>query len=101
MVARELAVLLPPGAGPEGPVGFVSGAIDLVYADPGTGALVIADYKTDDVATDAEVAERARAYAPQGEAYARALREALGLPAPPRFELWFVKSGRVVAAPGA
>ncbi len=99
VVARELPVLLPCGDGPGEPVGFVAGAIDLVYRDPDGAGLVIADYKTDDVGTDDEVARRALAYRPQGEAYRRALREALGLQEPPGFELWFLLAGRIVALP--
>jgi ATP-dependent exoDNAse (exonuclease V) beta subunit len=74
-------------------VGFVAGAIDLVHRDPATGELVVVDYKTDRVETDAEIAGRARSYAAQGAEYQRALREALGLDAPPRFELWFLHAG--------
>lgn len=95
VVARELPVLLPPGDGPDAPVGFVSGTIDLVYRDPATGALVIADYKTDEVATDLDVAGRVAAYARQGATYRRALTEALNLDAEPRFELWFLYPGRI------
>ena len=97
IVARELPVLLPPGDDPGAPVGFVAGTIDVVYRDPSSGELVIADYKTDDVQGDAEVAARAALYASQGAVYQRALQEALGLPAPPRFELWFVQADRIVA----
>ncbi|HYH44503.1 MAG TPA: UvrD-helicase domain-containing protein [Thermoanaerobaculia bacterium] len=103
IVARELPVLLPPAAPgptdtgePEGPVGFVAGAVDLLYRDPATGALVIADYKTDDVDA-AGLPVLAAAYAPQGAAYVRAVRDALDLPASPRFELWFLRAGEVMA----
>jgi ATP-dependent exoDNAse (exonuclease V) beta subunit len=95
VVARELPVLLPPDGDPDGAVGFVSGTIDLVYWDPGSGELVIADYKTDEVATDEEIADRISAYAPQGVVYRRALREALGLARDPRFELWFLHADRI------
>ena len=109
IVARELPVLLPPGAvtqaavGPTGPeagssgaVGFVSGAIDLVYRDPAAGgAWVVADYKSDHVEGDA-VAERAAKYTGQARLYVHAVAEALGLDAPPRFELWFLHSGQIV-----
>jgi ATP-dependent exoDNAse (exonuclease V) beta subunit len=98
IVARELPVLLPPGEGEKAPVGYVAGAIDLLYQDAGTGTLVIADYKTDEVRGEEEIAARAAAYAPQGAIYARAVQEALGLPEAPRFELWFLAAGRVVAA---
>jgi ATP-dependent exoDNAse (exonuclease V) beta subunit len=99
VLARELPVLLPPGQGEKAPVGYVAGAIDLLYKDVETGALVIADYKTDDVRAEADLAARATAYAPQGAAYARAVAEALGLTETPRFELWFLVAGRVVASP--
>ena len=45
------------------------------------------------------MAARAAAYAPQGAAYVRAVCEALALPALPRFELWFLRPGRVVPVP--
>ncbi|MEA2601171.1 MAG: hypothetical protein QOF89_2163 [Acidobacteriota bacterium] len=96
LLARELPVLLPPGEGDRSPVGVVSGAIDLLYRDPESGAIVIADYKTDEVKTDQEVRARAGVYAPQGALYARAVREALDLGEAPRFELWFLRVGRVV-----
>jgi ATP-dependent helicase/nuclease subunit A len=99
VVARELPVLLPPGDDPGAPVGFVSGTIDLVYRDPGSGELVIADYKTDEVATDAEIAERIAAYTAQGAVYRRALREGLELARSPRFELWFLHADRIIAVP--
>jgi ATP-dependent exoDNAse (exonuclease V) beta subunit len=95
IIARELSVLLPPDDAPARPVGFVSGAIDLVYRDPATGKLVIADYKTDEVVTDQEVAGRVAAYASQGATYRRALREALGLAEEPGFELWFLQADRI------
>ena len=98
VVARELRVLLPPGE-QTGPAGFVAGAIDLVYRDPKDGSFVVADWKTDLVEDEAQLAERVRAYAPQGACYTRAVREALGLAAPPRFELWFLHPGRVVSLP--
>jgi ATP-dependent helicase/nuclease subunit A len=98
VVARELPVLLPPGAAADDPVGFVAGAVDLVHRDPQTDALVVVDYKTDLVESDAELEERAAGYRSQGAAYVRAVQEALALPEPPRFELWFLHAGRVVAS---
>jgi ATP-dependent helicase/nuclease subunit A len=100
IAARELAVLLPPADG-TGPVGALSGAIDLLYRDGATGEWVVVDYKTDRVEGAAAHAERALAYAGQGAAYTRAVAEALGLEPPPRFELWFLRSGRVERLPGA
>jgi ATP-dependent exoDNAse (exonuclease V) beta subunit len=93
VLARELPVLLPPGEGEHAPVGAVTGAIDLLYRDPRDGRIVIADYKTDEVATAEEIRERAAVYAPQGEVYARAIREALEMEEEPRFELWFLRAG--------
>ncbi|MBW8876635.1 MAG: UvrD-helicase domain-containing protein [Acidobacteria bacterium] len=96
LLARELPVLLPPGEGDHSPVGVVTGAIDLLYRDPRDGRIVVADYKTDEVKTDEEIQARAAVYAPQGELYTRAIREALELKEAPRFEVWFLRVGRVV-----
>jgi ATP-dependent exoDNAse (exonuclease V) beta subunit len=95
VVARELPVLLRPRP-EDAAVGHVVGAIDLLYRDPETGAWVVADYKSDEVAGEAEMRERAARYAAQGGAYVRAVREALGLDEPPRFELWFLSRGACV-----
>ncbi|HEX5717992.1 MAG TPA: PD-(D/E)XK nuclease family protein, partial [Thermoanaerobaculia bacterium] len=94
VLARELPVLLPPSGNGHGAVGVVSGTIDLLYRDPTSGRLVVADYKTDDPET---LEARVAVYAPQGATYVRALEEALGLEEPPRFELWFLQADRVVA----
>lgn len=96
VVARELPIVLPPGPEDEA-VGFVAGAIDLVYRDPADGAFVVVDFKTDDVADGEELLERARVYRSQGEIYVRAVAEALELSGPPRCEFWFVGPGRIVA----
>jgi ATP-dependent helicase/nuclease subunit A len=101
VLARELAVLLPPGDGDVGAAAFVAGSIDLLYRDAASGLPVVADYKTDDVEEPAELARRAAVYAPQGAAYVRAAAAALGVAEPPRFELWFVVAGRVVELPAA
>jgi ATP-dependent exoDNAse (exonuclease V) beta subunit len=98
VVARELPVLLP-ADGEAGPVGFVAGAIDLVYRDPADGSFVVADWKTDRVEDEARLQQLAAAYAAQGAHYTRALRDALGLPSLPRFELWFLRPGRVLTVP--
>jgi ATP-dependent exoDNAse (exonuclease V) beta subunit len=101
LLARELAVLLPPGDGDVGAAAFVAGSIDLLYRDAASGLPVVADYKTDDVEEPAELIRRAAVYAPQGAAYVRAAAAALGVAEPPRFELWFVVAGRVVELPAA
>jgi hypothetical protein len=38
VIARELPLLIPADPEGEGPVGFVAGAIDLLYRDPATGS---------------------------------------------------------------
>ncbi len=99
VVARELPVLLPPGE--EDPaLGYVVGAVDLVYRDE-DGALVVADYKSDVLESDAALDERVARYAAQGEVYVRAVREALALEEAPRFELWFLSRGEAVTVPPA
>jgi ATP-dependent helicase/nuclease subunit A len=95
VVARELSVLAPPQAD-AGPAGYVSGTIDLLYRDPDSGELVVADYKTDRVPAEAALTEHGRAYAHQGDAYRRAVREALALGYTPRFELWYLRHGEIV-----
>jgi ATP-dependent helicase/nuclease subunit A len=99
IVARELPVLLAPGelaASDDAPVGFVSGAIDLLYRDE-RGEYVVADYKTDEAESDAELAALTAKYAPQGAAYTRAVQLSLDLTIAPRFELWFLQAGEVRA----
>ena len=96
VIARELAVLLPAEPHGDGPVGFITGAIDLLYRDPATNEFVVVDYKTDRVEGEAALAERAARYAGQAAHYQRAVQEALDLPCLPRFELWFLHAGAVV-----
>jgi len=95
VVSRELPVLLPPAGEGRSAVAFVAGSIDLCYRDPETAEWVVADYKTDRIAGDADLAERVSLYTSQGRIYQRALREALGLRSDPRFELWFLDADRV------
>jgi len=96
VIARELPVLLPADSEGAGPVGFVAGAIDLLYRDPVTGEIVVADYKTDRVEGEAALAERSQRYVSQAAHYRRAIQEALALEQAPRFELWFLHAGEVV-----
>jgi ATP-dependent helicase/nuclease subunit A len=101
IVARELPLLLAPDPdADDGPVGFWSGAIDLLYWDRAAEEYVVADYKTDAV-TAAEAPARAASYARQGWVYTEAVQRALGLPERPRFELWFLAAGVVVPVPPA
>jgi ATP-dependent exoDNAse (exonuclease V) beta subunit len=94
VIARELPVFLRPTE--DSGTSVISGAVDLVYRDPEDGRLVIADYKTDGVETDAEIAERTERYRSQLETYASALEEALVLDYRPRAELWFLHADRIV-----
>ena len=57
--------------------------------------LVIIDYKTDRVKTDAEIAARAEHYRGQLAAYSEALRRILGKPVK-RCVLFFLTPGRTV-----
>jgi ATP-dependent exoDNAse (exonuclease V) beta subunit len=86
---------------PPPPVGLIAGAIDLLYRDPATRDLVVADYKTDDVTTDADLQARAAIYLRQGAVYRQALQQALDLPTPPRLELWFLAADRIWTAEDA
>ena len=93
VVARELAVLLPASA--QEAVGYVAGSIDLVFRDPAGGEWVVVDYKTDRTPPEAPDDPRRAAYLRQGGVYQRALRDALGLTATPRLELWWLATGRI------
>jgi ATP-dependent helicase/nuclease subunit A len=95
IIARELSVLSPP-SDDEGPVGYVSGQIDLVYRDPSDDRLVIVDYKTGMLGDREGLSGQQDSYAAQGEAYQRALENALELPYTPRFELWFLRDDEIV-----
>ncbi len=95
MVVRELPLLISPGDEEGAPAGFVSGVVDLLYRDPVDGKLVIADYKTDRVSPDVDLGEHGRAYAHQGQAYQRGVREAFSLAYLPRFELWYLRRGEI------
>ena len=105
VLARELPVLVRAEENGAGAVGYVVGAIDLVYRDPACGEVVVVDFKTDRIATPAAIAERASHHRPQAERYRRAVLETLRLPQAPRFELWFLDASHVevlelVPAPG-
>ena len=80
----------------ESAVAFIAGAIDLVYRDTSTGELVIVDYKTDEIASDADLSDKVASYRSQGAVYRRALQAALDLTETPRFELWFLSVARIV-----
>jgi ATP-dependent exoDNAse (exonuclease V) beta subunit len=94
VMARELEVFLGPRM--DDGTSVISGAVDLVYSDPDDGRLVVADYKTDAVESDAELAGRVERYRPQLATYARALEHALSLDEAPHTELWFLGADRIV-----
>ena len=89
-VAREVPVLLPAEDADSGPVGYVSGFVDLLYRDPHTSRWVIVDYKTDRLESGSEIEKRIRLYSLQEAVYARAIREALDLEYAPATQLWFI-----------
>jgi ATP-dependent helicase/nuclease subunit A len=100
IVARELPLLATPDTVANegiasGPVAGLVGSIDLLYRDPVTEELVVADFKTDRLESDEQIAARAPAYARQEERYARAVQEALLLDRPPRTELWLLWPDRI------
>jgi ATP-dependent exoDNAse (exonuclease V) beta subunit len=97
VMARELPLYVPAESDGDGVVGFVAGAVDMVYRDAGAGRIVAVDYKTDQVTTPEEIAERTRVYADQGRVYVEALHRALALEQQPRFELWFLQADRMEA----
>lgn len=96
IVARELPVLIEPLAVGEGPIGAGVGAIDLVYCDP-DGRFIVVDFKTDGVSDVAALDAKRERYREQGGAYQRAVQQALGLAAPPGFELWFLAIDEILA----
>ncbi|MGE4609363.1 MAG: UvrD-helicase domain-containing protein [Myxococcota bacterium] len=105
VLARELPVLCGPRSDQEladgddgdlGPIGYFAGTIDLVYRDPETDEIVVADYKTDSIEAESELKIRAAMYRHQGNVYQCALRDAMGLAEPPRFELWFLHADRII-----
>ena len=95
VVGREIAIVAPP-LEDRGPIGAITGFVDLVYRDPGDDRLVVADYKTDAVETGEEIEDRVQIYEPQVRTYARALHQALDLDSEPHVELWFLAADQIV-----
>jgi len=95
VAGREIAIVASP-LEDRGPIGAVTGFVDLIYRDPGDGRLVVADYKTDHLDGEEAIAERSGVYEPQVRTYASALRDALHLDYEPRAELWFLAADRIV-----
>ncbi len=100
VVAREYPVLITPESSPEGPVGYVTSVLDMVYLDPERQQYVVVDYKTDPYDGSGGSAELLAKYKGQGEAYVSALQEAMSLDYRPSFELWFVRTGHLEITAG-
>jgi ATP-dependent exoDNAse (exonuclease V) beta subunit len=94
VLGREIPVLSSPRSGNRGPVGFYSGAIDLLCRDPETGAVTIVDFKTDQVETDEELVARGEVYSSQEDLYAEAIQRTMNLDTRPGTELWFLFADR-------
>jgi ATP-dependent exoDNAse (exonuclease V) beta subunit len=95
IVARELSVLSPPIAD-EGPVGYFTGQIDLVYRDPDNDEMVIVDYKTGALNDRDGLRSPKASHVEQGNTYKRALESAFELSYAPRFELWYLRDDEIV-----
>ncbi len=97
LIGREVPLLrAPASAAPGEPVGAWVGTIDLLYR-AADGAIVVADYKTDELHGDEAIEARARSYAPQLLAYLETVRATIaepGRPAP-RAEIWFLAAGKI------
>ena len=97
VVARELPVLVQTAAddGPDAPLEGSVGTLDLLYVDPGTGAWVVADFKSELAVGSAPDEMRARRYAAQLRLYGRAVRGSLARDADARLEIWWLDDDRV------
>jgi len=96
VLARELPLLAEASGSPA--LDGVVGTLDLLYRDPESGEMVVADFKTDAIAPDAvaeAVAEKVARYRPQLELYGRAVAKALALDRPPRLELWLLSADTI------
>lgn len=92
ILGREVPVLLPD----ESTGGAVIGTLDLLYRDPATGQLVVADFKTDAVRSDEELQAKRAHYLGQGQVYQDAVARMFPNEEPPAFELWFLTANRIV-----
>ena len=92
ILGREIPVLLPD----EKHGGAVVGTLDLLYRDPATGQLVVADFKTDAVSSADELEAKASHYLGQGKVYQDAVARMFPDEEPPAFELWFLAANRIV-----
>ncbi len=91
LLGREVPILM---NGP-GPTQVYAGTADLVYRDPDTAEVVVADFKTDHAPDEAAISLLTRHYAPQLRLYGEAIRLALDLETAPRLEFWFLSADRI------
>jgi ATP-dependent helicase/nuclease subunit A len=89
ILGREVPLLIPW----DGQV--MEGVIDLIYEH--NGLLYLADYKTDEIATE-EITQGAARYHQQAEVYSRAVRESLQRDVA-AFKLIFLRLGEAVRVP--
>ena len=87
VLGKEVPMLL--DGGKNGPIAGWVGAIDLLYRDPITAKIIVADFKTD--AVDSKHASIvAASHAEQGRIYVETVRRAMNLDYVPAFEVWFI-----------
>jgi ATP-dependent exoDNAse (exonuclease V) beta subunit len=96
--AHELPLLIAGDSGADlGPIDGHVGTLDLLYRDPVSGGLVVADFKSDRIEdVPGAVAALVARYRPQLALYGSAVRGVLGLDAAPRLELWLLRADRIV-----
>lgn len=92
IIGREIPFLMPYCGEDSAAVHTVNGVIDLIYEE--AGQIVVADYKSDRVRSEAEMKAKLRTYSQQARFYTRAVKEALGLTKEPAFELIFLRCGQ-------
>ncbi len=80
---------------PDGEQVLLQGVCDLFFEE--NGGITVVDFKSDRISAG-EASERARSYAPQLDAYARALARIFGLPVLRRV-IWFFSLGHEVEVP--
>ena len=94
ILGREVPVLLPDSVGSS----TIVGTLDLLYRDPASGNLVVADFKSDQVRDVKDAEQLAQAYQAQGQIYCQAVERMFPNEEPPLFELWFLRAGEICAA---
>jgi ATP-dependent exoDNAse (exonuclease V) beta subunit len=92
ILGREVPVLLPD----EESGGAIVGTLDLLYRDPNTGQLVVADFKTDALQSEDDFEQRREHYLAQGRVYQDAVAMMFPEEDAPAFELWFLRANRIV-----